>query len=120
MKVFNEDALFAAHESFKLADFSDALMYYKQGLDDDPGNPSILINIGFVYYFMYDFKQARDYFIQALHVNEENQIAWFGLFIAAKRLGDKSLVQTALLRVHQINDLPFDLLISNIETFYEN
>lgn len=109
-----------AHEAFKLSMFDDALKWYGMELVDDPQNVSIIINIGFINYYKFDLLSARACFARAIQLNGDSQIAWFGMYIVARRMRDRAAELEALYKVHQIGELPFDLLMENVNTFYEN
>ena len=118
--MINLPYLERAHEAFKMSMFDDALKYYTIELDTDPLNIAIMINIGFIHYFRYDLFNAKFFFSQALQLSENSQIAWFGLFLVARRMKDRDLERQALYKVYEINELPFDMLLENVQTFYEN
>lgn len=118
--MINLSMIERAHECFKYSNFDDALKYYLYELSVDPANPSILINIGFVYYYKYDFKRAKAFFLNSLKHDEHNQISWFGLYLTAKKMGDRQLERECLFKVYKINEIPFDMLMENIRTFYHN
>lgn len=118
--MINLSTIERAHECFKYSNFDEALHCYMAELEIDQNNPAILINIGFIYYYTHDVAQAKKFFLKSLEEEEDNQIAWFGLYLTAKRAGDKQLEVECLYKVYQINELPFDMLVDNVKTFYHN
>lgn len=109
-----------AHEAFKVQDFEGALKYYTIELNKDKENITIMNNIGFIHYFTYHLKEAKEFFSRVVQIDEDDQIGWFGLFLVARKQKDTNLERMCLFKVYQINDLPFDMLLENIDSFLNN
>jgi tetratricopeptide (TPR) repeat protein len=118
--MLNLPNLERAHEAFKTHDFEDALKYYNLELKVDPQNITIMNNIGFIHYFTFNLKQAKEAFTKVVQLDEDDQIGWFGLFLVARRLKDAKLERICLYKVYQLGDLPFDMLLENIDSFLNN
>jgi len=118
--LINLSIIERAHENFRNSDFNEALKNYLKVLEMEPDNTAILINIGFVYYFLFDLFKAQEFFETSLKINGSNQMAWFGLWLVARKMGDRDLEIKSLLNILKINEIPFVTLLENVKSFYNN
>lgn len=83
-KTLLPDYFTLAEQYEKNAQWSKALSIYKELLKEEPKNKKIINKIGLIYYYLSDFKKAKEYFEMLPKDDEQTIIKLVGIYIIEK------------------------------------